>query len=159
MCPTWPYSCREIASVCLLAEKLIIFSFLIYIIAFFYLYTCIYYRNKPYSLLTHFMNKVFEIRKSLLAHGEILISVHIVYIHINSIKRDMIFPVILHNFTNLVFRVIAPSALLETECPFGSNIASAYHFSELLYYIIGTCSIYDIYFQIIIRRCYFKNIL
>ena len=130
-----PHSGDKIASVFSLAEITAPHAFFVDRISFLDLYARVNDRDETDMLLFHLADKIREILK-FTAQRKILIRIHIIDIHVNHIKGNMVFPMTCRYPAEVFFCFILPAALSEAKCEFRRDIAPADHAAELLYNII-----------------------
>jgi len=131
-----PHAAGKVRAVFLLAEESFCFSFIADWISFFNLYARIDYRHKPHVLCLHFRDEWFECRKFFFAYGEVLEVVHVVNVKVHCVERNVAFTVFFYYGTYIVFRAVAPAALLVAECPERCNITSAHQRPELRHNVV-----------------------
>ena len=102
-------------------------------------------------VLFHFLIEISKIREGFVVQGEILVAIHVVDIQINTVQRDLKFPVLSYDFPDFIFRHIAPAALTVAEGPFGNHKASADELAELVDDILDVAPGDDIDIQIPVR--------
>ena len=145
-----PYGCYQIFSVFFFTIVSLFLALFINIVAFFDLYTGIHIGNKTDAFRLHFLDEFREIGESFGINGKHLEILHIIYIHIDHIKRDSQFFVTRCNFSDVIRSLISPSALPVSESPHGRDITLAYQFSERTNNLNRCFSFYNIKRSIII---------
>ena len=120
-----PYCCCERFTVFPFAEISVCHSFFINRIALFDFHPCINNRNQMNMLFFHFTDKFRKVGKCLSVNRKVLKMIHIIDIHIDTVKRNIIFSVLFYDLSYICSVLISPTALSETKSPFWRNIASA----------------------------------
>ena len=132
---TGPYPDNEIFSVSVLAKVSVRLTFFVDIITIFFFHATINNRNKVYLLLLHLLDKLFEIGEAVPVDREVLISLHIINIQINTVYGNIMFFIFGCHLAYFICRIIAPPALSIAKCPSGCNITSSDQLTELLHHI------------------------
>jgi len=153
-----PYSRNEITAVFSLAEVVVFYTFLINLVAFFHLDTCINDRDQAKFLVFHFLYKFREIREVFLIDCEVLKILHVVNIHVDHVDRDMILTISFCHRTEIFFCCITPAALSKTKGKLWRNVTASDHMAELFYDVVSILTFNHIDIQICIFAGHFEGI-
>ncbi len=144
MCFSRPHCACKRRTVCVFTKIIVLNSFLVNAVTLLNFYTSVYNGYKVDILISHLFYKSGEIGKRLRVNCKVFVMIHVVDVKINTVERNMVFPVLMHNFTNFICTAISPSALTIAKCPLGRNIASAYQLAELVHNVFQTVSMNDV---------------
>ena len=138
-----PYRRNEITSICSLTEVVICHALLIHIVAFLYLYSGIDDRDQAYIILFQILHILRKIAKVVI-YGEILIAIHIIYIHVDHIDRDVVLSIFSRHRLKVLRCLVSPAALSKSKCKLWRDITPSDHLPELLCDIIWAVTCYHI---------------
>ena len=142
-----PYRRNEITSICSLAEVVICHALLIHIVTFLDLYTGIYDRDQAYIILFQILHILRKIAK-IVIYGEILIAIHVIYIHVDHIDRDVVLSIFSRHRLKVLRCLVSPAALSKSKCKLWRDITPSDHLPELPCDIIWAVTCYHIDIQI-----------
>ena len=142
-----PYRRNEITSICSLAEVVICHALLIHIVTFLNLYSGIDDRDQAYIILFQILHILRKIAKVVI-YGEILIAVHVIYIHVDHIDRDVVLSVFSRHRLKVLRCLVSPAALSKSKCKLWRDITPSDHLPKLLRDIIWAVTCYHIDIQI-----------
>ncbi len=144
MNPPRPHAAYKLLTVLLLAEISTLHALVIDRISLLNLYPGVDNGNQMDVLGLHLLHKPGEIGELALVHRKILKPLHVVNIHVHTVKRHPGVPVFLHHLADIFFVFIAPPALAISKSPLGRDIASADNLSELPYHLPQVVPLQDI---------------
>ena len=145
-----PYRRHKIAAVLLLAEVSALFALLTDRISLLNLHARVNNGNQSDVLLLHLLHELRKVLKVFFVQSEILITLHIVNIHIDHVKGNLILAVSCGNLPEILLCPVAPPALSVPESKFRRDIASSDDPPELPDNVVSALALDHI--QIQVRR-------